>query len=174
MTLSPRGCPRAWHGAHAARSGPMLHPSRGGRGRPHEGHARAGREPQPGHLAARRTGDKRSKIGCAAIPVSQCRERGKRASGAAPDRALVALVNQSTLSPAAPLVASAQLIPIRFHLGELVLRAGEQTAKARCDSVERCSGSVPSPPPRPTLQIHKQTHGPPSHSSRSRRALPSH
>jgi hypothetical protein len=31
----------------------MLHPSRGGRGRPHEGHAQAFRELQRSHLAAR-------------------------------------------------------------------------------------------------------------------------
>ena len=47
--------------------------------------------------------------------------------------------------------ALAQLIPVRFHLGQLVLHAGEQTAKARCDSVERCSGPVTPPPPRPPL-----------------------
>jgi hypothetical protein len=41
--------------AHAARSGPMLHPSRGGCGRPHAGHAQGWRELQPSHPAALRT-----------------------------------------------------------------------------------------------------------------------
>jgi hypothetical protein len=48
--------------AHATRSGPMLHPSRGGGDRPHEDHAQARGELQPRHLAARRTGGQRSKI----------------------------------------------------------------------------------------------------------------
>src|ERR1700722_460015 len=39
--------------------------------RPNEGHAQARRELQQSHLAARRTGDKRSKIGCAIIPAGQ-------------------------------------------------------------------------------------------------------
>jgi len=56
----------------------------------------------------------------------------------------------------------AQLIPVRFHLGQLVLHVGEQTAKARCDSVDFCSNPITPPPPRPPLQIRKQTLGPPS------------
>jgi hypothetical protein len=54
MTPSPRRCSQGRSAvAHAARAGPMLHPSRGGRGRPHEGHAQAFRELQRSHLAAR-------------------------------------------------------------------------------------------------------------------------
>ena len=41
--------------AYAARSGPMLHPSRGGDGRPHEAHAQAQLELQGRHPEARPT-----------------------------------------------------------------------------------------------------------------------
>jgi hypothetical protein len=57
---------------------------------------------------------------------------------------------------------SALLIPVRFDLGQLVLRVGEQPAKVRCDRVERCNGPVPPPPPGPLLLIRQQTLGPPS------------
>ena len=54
MTPSPRRCPRARHGGlYAARSGPMLHLSRGGDGRPHVGHAQARLELQGRHPEAR-------------------------------------------------------------------------------------------------------------------------
>jgi hypothetical protein len=55
--------------------------------------------------------------------------------------ALLALIYQSTLGPAPPLMAAfAQHIPVRLHLDQFVPHVGEQTAKARCDSVKRCSG----------------------------------
>jgi hypothetical protein len=51
--------------ADAARSEPMLHPSRGGGGRPPEGRAQARRELQRSHLEARRIENKRPKMSCA-------------------------------------------------------------------------------------------------------------
>ena len=56
---------------HAARSGPMLRPSRGGGGRPHEGPAQARRELQRSHLEARRIENKRPKKSCASRPAAQ-------------------------------------------------------------------------------------------------------
>jgi hypothetical protein len=57
--------------ADAPRSEPMLHPSRGGGGRPHEGHAQARRELQRSYLEARRIENKRPKISCASEPAAQ-------------------------------------------------------------------------------------------------------
>jgi hypothetical protein len=62
-------CPRAQHGGPCSAIGANASSSRGGCGRPHEGHAQAWRELQPSHLAARRTGDKRPKISRTTIPA---------------------------------------------------------------------------------------------------------
>ena len=92
--------------ADAARSEPMLHPSRGGGGRPHEGHAQARRELQRSYLEARRIENKRPKISCASRPGLLRVSKGRLSTG-------VSLMRQNTLGPAAPLVAAlAQLIPI--------------------------------------------------------------
>jgi hypothetical protein len=47
--------PKGATAADVTRAGPMLHPSRGGGGRPHQGHAQTQRELQGPHPQARRT-----------------------------------------------------------------------------------------------------------------------
>jgi hypothetical protein len=111
--------------------GQWLHPSRGGGGRPHQGHAQTPATAAASHLAARRIGI--SNLGCASRPTAHFCAPQRGTSASWPAAVGLSLIHQNALGLGCAISrGSGTAHPDSpSALGQLVLHVDKEPAKAR-------------------------------------------